>query len=468
MGRVDDEARLLHLVETVLDGTSQTLLLSGEAGIGKSRLIDEARARLADRVQVVLGRCLDCGGQPAPYVAVMDALHGLVADLGVERVARAAGPGRAELARLEPMLGPAAKDFDLGRTRLMEAVVELVEGLSARRPMMLVIEDVHWADPSTLDLIGFCAATVQGPVLLVLTYRGEELCAGDRLSVWLSETRRRAHVDAMVLGRLDENAVAQIVHHQRPDVTQADVEAIVRLSSGIPFYVEELAACEHPALGAPVALLDLVRARLETLSPPARRSGRCRWTSPCPGIDGDGVAEPDLDGGEGDGAAVDEVSFVVAGGDRSGAAELVDGAFDGVAVAVGHRVEGGQSAPGFAASSPGLLVGFERDGRPDPPRPQTRTDRLGRVGLVGQHSIGTATRPAPSRALHAEPVQNQVEGQRVVALPGGGHDAQRPAAGIGEQVDLGAQPAAGAAQSLPITGFAPPRLGIRVIRPSPP
>lgn len=271
VGRDVEVARLLGLLDAGVDGPARTLLLGGEAGIGKSRLIAETLARLDGRAYVMSGRCIDSGAQPAPYVPVMEALRGLVADLGVEQVGQLAGPGRAELARLEPSLGPAAPDSELGRSRLMEALVDLVERLSDRHPVMLVIEDLHWAGPSTLDLLGYAATTMRAPVLLVLTYRTEELYPRHPVRAYLTEMSRRPNVESMQLGRLDPLLVERIVRHLRSDATTADVDAVSELSGGIPFYVEELAACPQPAQGAPDALLDLVRARLDVLPAAARR-----------------------------------------------------------------------------------------------------------------------------------------------------------------------------------------------------
>lgn len=271
MGRDDEMARLVAILDAVEDGPARTLLLGGEAGIGKTRLVSEALARLGGRAYVMSGRCPYSGVQPPAYVPVMEALHGLVADLGVEAVARLAGPGRAELARLEPSLGPAAPDSELGRSRLMEALVDLVERLSDRHPVVLVVEDVHWAGPSTLDLLGYAATTMHAPVLLVLTYRSEELPPRHPVLAYLTEMSRRPNVHTMTLERLDPVSVELIVRHVRKDATSGDVEAVAKLSGGIPFYVEELSDCPHPRQGAPEALLQLLRSRLDSLPSMTRR-----------------------------------------------------------------------------------------------------------------------------------------------------------------------------------------------------
>ena len=273
VGRREELDRLVSLLDGCRTGTTRTVLIGGEAGVGKSRLVDELVARERDTTLEMRGRCLDYGTQPAPYVPLVEALHRLVAALGVDAVAAAAGPGRRELARLEPMLGPAAPDSDLGRSRLMEAVVELVENLSRRRPLIVRVEDIHWADPSTRDLLAFAASTLdRAPVLIALTYRTDELHHAHPMRPFLTEMTRRRGVEHLLLGRLTETDTERIVRHIRGEAIDArTLDVIERDACGIPFYVEELASAADLLHGAPASVLDLLRARLDMLSEPTRR-----------------------------------------------------------------------------------------------------------------------------------------------------------------------------------------------------
>ena len=273
VGRREELDRLAGLLGLCRHGATKTVLIGGEAGVGKSRLVDELVAREGDATVEIRGRCLDYGTQPAPYVPLVEALHRLVATMGVDAVAAAAGPGRRELARLEPQLGPAASDSDLGRSRPMEAVVELVESLSRRRPLIVCVDDVHWADPSTRDLLAFAASTLdRAPVLIVLIYRTDELHRAHPMRPFLTEMTRRRGVEHMVLDRLHEADTERIVRHIRgEDVDERTLDLIVRDACGIPFYVEELAASTDIQHGAPASVLDLVRTRLDMLSGPTRR-----------------------------------------------------------------------------------------------------------------------------------------------------------------------------------------------------
>lgn len=273
VGRGEELERLVALLDACREGTTRTVLIGGEAGVGKSRLVDELVAREHDSSQEMRGRCLDYGAQPAPYVPLVEALHRLVATLGVDVVAAAAGPGRRELARLEPELGPAAPDSDLGRSRLMEAVVELVENLSRRRPLVVCVEDIHWADPSTRDLLAFATSALdRAPALMLLTYRTDELHHAHPMRPFLAEMTRRRGVEHLLLNRLDEADTERIVRHIRgEDVDRRTLDVIARGACGIPFYVEEMARSTDVLHGAPASVLDLIRAGLETLSEPTRR-----------------------------------------------------------------------------------------------------------------------------------------------------------------------------------------------------
>ena len=277
VGRDREVSTLLELAARAGAGSTQTVLVGGEAGVGKTRLVTEAVARLPAPARVLWGCCLDGGEQPTPYVPLVDAVRRLVADLGADRVSQAAGPGARELARLVPDLGPAGPDSDFGRARLLDAVAGLLERLSARETVVLVIEDVHWADHATRDLLTFLITSIRtARVLTCVTYRSDELTRQHPVRGMLAELRRRPRVTDLDVLRLDQPATRQIVSHAAQGLPPREVERLAERSEGVPFLAEELATAR--ALGAahapdgrlPPSLQELLSARLDALDDNAR------------------------------------------------------------------------------------------------------------------------------------------------------------------------------------------------------
>src|SRR5690606_4158816 len=157
VGRAGELARLSGALEAAAAGHPGTRLITGEAGIGKSRLVEEflARARASD-VLVLEGDCLPLGETGLAYAPFVAALRPLVRSLDPDRLDRLIGPGRAELAHLLPDLGPpptrskrppdASLSATTARARLFEIMFGVLHRLAAERPLVLVLEDLHWAD----------------------------------------------------------------------------------------------------------------------------------------------------------------------------------------------------------------------------------------------------------------------------------------------------------------------------------
>ena len=159
VGREGEISRLRSAFATVREGRPATVLVGGEAGVGKSRLIGEfTRAEQEAGARVLTGGCLELGADGLPFAPFTAVLRDLVRELGAEAVAgMLAGRAIRELARLLPELGepPSGGDQGEARARLFEQVLVLLEHLAARAPVILAIEDAHWADRSSRDLLAF-------------------------------------------------------------------------------------------------------------------------------------------------------------------------------------------------------------------------------------------------------------------------------------------------------------------------
>src|SRR3954467_14472155 len=181
---------------------------------------------------------------------------------------------------------------------------------------------------------------------------------------------------------------------------------------------------------------------------PCRAGAQPRWS--LSRGSSDGVAEPDPDRGEVDGSAERVVAFVISGGHRPVGLELVDGAFDDVALLVGFGVEPGWPPARAAPPQPVLLlVGGFGNGGLDPALPQVGADPAAGVGLVAQHPAGSGPGPTPAAAADPDRGHHRPKPQAVVALPGTGHPRDRPTPPVGGQVNLARQPAAGPADGFP-------------------
>jgi len=181
-----------------------------------------------------------------------------------------------------------------------------------------------------------------------------------------------------------------------------------------------------------------------------------------------GVPEPDSDGGDVDGPSVDEVSLVVAGRHSAVAAEFVDGPFDGVAVLVDFGVELGRAAAlGAFGEAAFALVDRLGDGRLDAVLSQVLSDLAGGVCLVGQHPIRSGPGLAAGAPGDADIGHDRGERERIVALPGAGDPADRPAPGVRAEVDLRAQSAPAAPERLPVLDRFSSPAPILVVRPIP-
>src|SRR5512132_1129261 len=283
VGRTAELGRLEAAFADARGGRLLTLCVGGEAGVGKTRLV----TRFADQVQgsggqVLLGSCVELGETALPYAPLAQALRGLGRGLEPAVLEELVGPGRPLLARLLPELGPDQEPTSVGswgQARLFEAVLALLERLADRSPTMLVVEDLHWADHSTLDLLAFLVRNLQAGLLLVLTYRSDELHRRHPLRPFRAELDRSGRADRLEVGPFGRLEVAELlagILEARPD--EELVEQIYRRSEGNAFFAEELLAAAHrgdgDGRGLPPSLQNVLLSRVQVLPEDAQATLR--------------------------------------------------------------------------------------------------------------------------------------------------------------------------------------------------
>jgi predicted ATPase len=255
VGRGRELATLAAHLHAVTDGHGRLVLVSGEPGIGKSRLLAElgARARAAGWV-VLGGAAYDAEGMP-PYLPLLEALQAYVRACPPEKLTDLLGAGAAEVARLAPEVrarlphvpaaAPAATAEE--RFRLFEAVTDFLLAI-ARAPdragLVLCLDDLHWADEATLLLVEHLVRRLaEAPLLVVVAYRDTETPAGRPFARTLERLRRphEAPVELLTLTRLPSAAVAALLQRlsgREPPPSLVDV--IIGETEGNPFFVGEV------------------------------------------------------------------------------------------------------------------------------------------------------------------------------------------------------------------------------------
>ena len=234
IGREFERERLGAALHRADDGAGAVVLLAGEAGVGKTRLVQEVVEDAG--VRAVCGRSQE--GATAPYGPVVGALR---AHLRASPAAlRALGPLQRHLARLLPELGEPAPAGD--RATLVEACCGAFAAIAEDGERLVLLEDLQWSDVATLELVPALAEALDGvPLLVVATYRSDGLARGHLLRRMRHELRRAGRLEELTLAPLDADeaaALAAAVLGEPPSAALA--EAMHDRAQGIPFYVEEL------------------------------------------------------------------------------------------------------------------------------------------------------------------------------------------------------------------------------------
>ncbi|MCP2337094.1 helix-turn-helix transcriptional regulator [Actinomadura rupiterrae] len=261
----------LDLLTEALAAAPGAVLVGGEAGLGKTRLIREFGPAVKDRARMLVGGCLELGSDGLPFAPFTTVLRGLVRDMGVDGVAELLPRGATSgLARLLPEFGEPETDAASGeeRARLFETMLTLLEHLAERSPVVLVIEDAHWADRSTRDLLTFLVRNVgSAPLLIVVTYRSDELTRTHPLRPLLAELDRVERVRRLELPRLSRDEVGELVadilgRSPEPEL----IDTVCSRSEGNPLFVETLVGCDGRLVcELPETLRDLLLAGVQRL-----------------------------------------------------------------------------------------------------------------------------------------------------------------------------------------------------------
>jgi predicted ATPase/DNA-binding NarL/FixJ family response regulator len=253
------------------------VLVGGDSGVGKSRLVGEFERRVAaENVLVLRGECIDHGEGELPYAPLLGALRPLVRRH--HPALDALSPGsRTQLAALLPALGDGAPSpgghDSAGQLRLFEALLELLDLLSDTGPLVLVLEDMHWADSSTRTFAQFVARSLRDErVMLLLTYRTDELHRRHPLRPLLAELERLERARRLDLAPFDRLELTEALTDILGDAPDEQlVERLFGRSEGNPLYTEELLAAGLDGRGAaPKSLQDAFMLRIERLSADAQ------------------------------------------------------------------------------------------------------------------------------------------------------------------------------------------------------
>jgi len=274
IGRVDELAALCDLVG--LGSTAGgAVVLGGDAGAGKSRLVAELSERARSQGwRVLVGHCLDVGDGSPPYLPFSEALGRLAADSPAE--AESLLTASPEIARLLPAQRLLAESDHAieptGRTALYDALHSALTQLSAHTPLLLIIEDVHWADQSTRDLLRFLfARQFSSPTAILATYRTDDLHRSHPLRAALAEWTRLPAVSRLQVGPLTEAESRQLIRalHSRP-IPEPELLRILARAEGNPFFIEELVAAATVGGALPTDLADLLLVRLDQIGDDGR------------------------------------------------------------------------------------------------------------------------------------------------------------------------------------------------------
>jgi DNA-binding CsgD family transcriptional regulator/tetratricopeptide (TPR) repeat protein len=293
VGRERAVAALSQLIDALATSASQALLISGDAGIGKSRLASEAKAYAGERGASVLGGSCFPQDQSYPFAPLIDLLRAHFSAGGGDLA-----PLASELHPLLPDLVPPPADPpstpgtspEQEKRRLFTALARLILRDAVQRPLVLVIEDLHWSDPASLEFLFFLLRQAASlPVLLIATYRGDEVGPALRDFLLQLDRARLAHELALApLAPAEVEAMIQRIFDLRRPIRAEFVHALYTLTEGNPFFIEELLKSlvvagdirsadrtwdSQPldALRLPRSVSDAVQRRVEQLGPDARR-----------------------------------------------------------------------------------------------------------------------------------------------------------------------------------------------------
>jgi DNA-binding CsgD family transcriptional regulator len=301
IGRNAQLTVLTRAFEGVARGQGQTLLLSGEAGIGKSRLVSEAKGiALRCGWRIVEGHCFETD-RVLPYAPLLDLLRTQLASLSSADIEALFGPEARDLIKVLPELGrklsgiTTEPSFDPAQERRLaiQAVTAVILRLAGYGPVLVVIEDLHWSDDTSREALLHLARGIRNtPILLLLTYRDEEVTP--ELSHALATIDRERLAYELPLQRLtvaEVGAMLNAIFAGASPVRGDALDALHALTDGNPFFIEEilgtiirgdrspgspeqwdrlsLDAPEEPQI--PRSVQDAVQRRVERLTPDARR-----------------------------------------------------------------------------------------------------------------------------------------------------------------------------------------------------
>jgi DNA-binding CsgD family transcriptional regulator len=275
VGRKAELASLVGTLEHTTGGAPAVVVLDGDAGVGKTRLLSELVRKAHDRgVLTLIGHCVDLGDAPPPYLPFTEAFARLAAqDPSRSERLRTAFPA---IARLLPRgTEPVAPGDRIDRGELFESVFGALALLAAEVPVALFVEDVHWADQATRDLLGFLFTRLRDePIAIVVSYRSDDLHRRHPLRPTLAQWSRLPIVDRVHLGPLPVADVRALVRAARGGaIRESEIRTIVSRADGNAFFAEELTAAsdQYGDMGQlPWQLADVLLVRLDRLGQDAR------------------------------------------------------------------------------------------------------------------------------------------------------------------------------------------------------
>ena len=249
IGRTTELTATYQLIESTKSGKGQILLVSGEAGIGKSRLVTEAKTHAMHSMCILEGNCFE-SDQSYPYAPVLDLLRTFFNTHVIKDFLQSSDSEVSEFIKLFPELDNGILDIGLlserdphqEKRRLFAALAQFFIDQTTRQPVLLIVEDLHWSDDSSLEFLLYLARRCTNqPMLMIFTYRDDEVHAS--LRHWLAQLEREHQIQELALTRFSPNdveAMLNAIFHKQYSKHLDLLDSLYTLTDGNPFFIEEI------------------------------------------------------------------------------------------------------------------------------------------------------------------------------------------------------------------------------------